>query len=370
MSGFVAHGDGPGQVPERADVVVVGGGPGGLACARDLAVAGARVLLVERKSGFGHKVCAGGITCSGLLPLIPPDLVERSFPVQHVCSPRQQAQVQGPKPIIATVDRRRLGQWMAQQAQAAGALLYTGVQALQLTERGLVLRDAAGRVRELRCGHVVGADGARSLVRRSLGLPSHLALGLSAMLPLHWPQMEWHLAPRLFASGYAWVFPHSAATSVGAFADAGLLSGKALQNALERWARHRGIALDSRTLRAGWVNCAYQGLRFGSRWLVGDAAGLSSALTGEGIYPAVCSGRAVAAMLLSGHSSAPELEGLITRQAQHRRLAQLAGRSRLGAELLAESLLLLLRLGLFDFHRLELAPPRRELPVSPLAHDP
>ena len=333
-------------------------------------MAGARVLLVERKSGFGHKVCAGGITCSGLLPLIPPELVERSFPVQHVYSPRQQVRVKEAEPIIATIDRRRLGQWMAQQAQAAGALLHTGVQALRLTEQGLVLRDAAGHVRELRCGHVVGADGARSLVRRSLGLPSRLALGLNVMLPLHWPQMEWHLAPRLFASGYAWIFPHSAATSVGAFADAGLLSGKALPNALGIWARRRGIALDSRALRAGWVNCAYQGLRFGNRWLVGDAAGLSSALTGEGIYPAVCSGRAVAAMLLSGRSSAPELEGLITRQAQHRRLARLAGRSRFGAELLAESLLLSLRLGLFDFHRLELAPRRRQPPFHPDTHEP
>lgn len=368
MNGPAEHGKGLDQLPGRADVVVVGGGPGGLSCARDLAAAGARVLLVERKTAFGQKVCAGGITCNGLLPLLPPELIEASFPLQHVFSPRQRIRIHAPKPIIATISRRRLGQWMAQQAQAAGAALHSGVQALELTKKGLVLRDAAGQVRELRCGHVVGADGARSLVRRALGLPSRLALGLNVMLPLRWPQMEWHLDPRLFTSGYAWIFPHAAASSVGAFGDTGLLDARALQRNLQHWAKGRGIALGSQDLRAGWVNCEYRGLCFGTRWLVGDAAGLSSALTGEGIYPAVRSGQAVAAMLLSGRTDAPELEGLVTQQRRHRRLAELAGRGRIRAELLAELLLLCLRLGVLNFHRFEMA--RQHNPLRPEKHDP
>ena len=341
-------------LPDKADVVIVGGGPGGLACALHLARAGAQVLVLERKPGFGRKVCAGGITCNGLVPLVPPDLIERAFPVQHVFSPRQRAQMVKKEPIIATINRERLGTWMAQQAADAGAMLHTGVHALALTVSGLLVRDSAGAVRSLHCSHVVGADGARSVIRRALGLPSRLSIGLNAMLPVLRQQMEWHLHPRLFASGYGWIFPHAETTSVGAFTDGSLISGKHLRQNLHIWAAAQGIELGGTSIQAGWVNYEYRGLCFGRRWLVGDAAGLSSALTGEGIYPAILSGQAVAAMILSGTTS-PELEPLIKRHQRHRQLAQLAGRGRLVPALLAELFLVLLRLRAIDFHYLEMA---------------
>ena len=351
-------------IPAQTDIAIIGGGPGGLACAQHLAAAGAQVLVLERKSSFGRKVCAGGITCHGMLRLVPQEVIERVFPVQHICSPRQRIRLEEPQPIIATVNRERLGTWMAGQAQAAGARLCTGAQVVALTDTGLVVRDATGRVQELRCGHVVGADGARSLVRRTLGLSSRLSIGLNTMLPVEREQMEWHLHPRLFASGYAWIFPHATTTSLGAFSDARLMNAKRLQTHVSLWAAQQGIENRESgvlSLQAGWVNYDYQGLCFGRRWLVGDAAGLSSALTGEGIYPAVLSGRAVAAMILAsqsgrtGQSFSPELEALLKRQRQHRRVAAMAGQGLLASALLAELFLLLLRLRAIDFHRLEMA---------------
>jgi geranylgeranyl reductase len=40
-------------VDERVEVLIIGGGPGGLVCAADLAAGGVRVLLVERKAKIG-----------------------------------------------------------------------------------------------------------------------------------------------------------------------------------------------------------------------------------------------------------------------------------------------------------------------------
>ena len=117
---------------ERVEVLIVGGGPGGLACAADLAAGGARVLLVERKPAIGPKVCAGGITWNGLIREVPETLIEAAFPEQHIVTGRQRTVVAEENPIVATVNRERLGQWMAQQAATAGADLRTGCRVLRL----------------------------------------------------------------------------------------------------------------------------------------------------------------------------------------------------------------------------------------------
>ncbi|NLX18037.1 MAG: NAD(P)-binding protein, partial [Desulfobulbus sp.] len=112
----------------KTEVLVVGGGPGGLACATLLAQHGVRVVLVERKPVVGPKVCAGGITCNGLLCHMPAKLLEREFFHQHVFTPRQSAVITGKEPVVATVNRRRLGQWMSAEALNAGVILLTGTR--------------------------------------------------------------------------------------------------------------------------------------------------------------------------------------------------------------------------------------------------
>ena len=53
------------------DVVIIGGGPGGLHCGQILARSGARVLILEKNKVIGQKVCAGGITWQGLIERVP-----------------------------------------------------------------------------------------------------------------------------------------------------------------------------------------------------------------------------------------------------------------------------------------------------------
>ena len=148
------------------------------------------------------------------------------------------------------------------------------------------------------------------------------------------------------------------ATSKDVAANLGAAPAKALQKNLQFWAAGQGIDLQDVPIQAGWVNYDFQGLHFGRRWLVGDAAGLSSALTGEGIYPAVCSGEAVAAMILSTPHQTPDLEAfhaLVKRHKQHKTLAGLVGKGRILPLALAELFLLLLRVRAIDFRSLEMA---------------
>jgi geranylgeranyl reductase len=341
---------------DNTDILIVGGGPGGLACATLLARHGARVTLVERKPVIGPKVCAGGITWHGLLHHVPNVLIEREFPEQTIVTPRQRLVVVEDNPIIATVNRQRLGQWMMAQAAEAGVTLHSGTRVIALEPGQATLEQAHGRRVHLRYGHLVGADGANSLVRRFLGLPtSALGLGLNCTVPGHMPRMEWHLAPSLFGSGYGWIFPHAESCSVGAYGDSRLFSARVLKKRLLVWASGLGIVLDPHSIRAGLVNFDYRGVRFDRGWLVGDAAGLASGLTGEGIYPALVSGQAVARMILEPGYDGAELSQLVRKHRRHSQLVRWAsGHPRLGG-LLMEVLLVLLRMKIIDFHSLEMA---------------
>jgi geranylgeranyl reductase len=339
------------------DILIIGAGPGGLACAKVLAEQGRQVLVLDRKKEIGPKVCAGGITWSGLVQHLPEDLLERSFSCQHLFSNCQKVVLQEKNPLVATVSREALGQWMAAQARHAGAEILSNTQVKSI--RGLkVLADTEDyELLDITCSQLVGADGANSLVRRSLGLTTReRGLGINFQLAGSSEKMEWHLNTRSFGCGYGWVFPHRRSTSVGAYSPLNNMSAGRLKKNLLRWASAQGYKLLDLPCHAAIINYDYQGYAFGSTWLVGDAAGLASGLTGEGIYPAVISGENVARRILDPQASEADILALVKKQAQHHRVLRLAERNPFLCPLLMEMLLLGLRFQCIKFHALEMAP--------------
>ena len=75
------------------DVIIVGAGPGGLACAETTARAGLKTLVLERKLILGPKVCAGGVTWNGLVKRVPVDIMERQCATQYIYTRSQQISV-------------------------------------------------------------------------------------------------------------------------------------------------------------------------------------------------------------------------------------------------------------------------------------
>lgn len=338
-------------------LIIIGAGPGGLSCATTLAQAGRQVVVLERKEHIGPKVCAGGLGYSDFCDSLPADLTEKRFPSQHIFTPCQRTVITAQQPIIVTVNRQKLGQHMASKAIAAGVEIRTSCHVKEITAKNITYLDKQqGRLHTMPFDHLVGADGSVSAVRRHLGLATDAtAIAINYQIPGDVDKMEWHMDAVRFRNGYAWIFPHRHTISIGAYVDCRQMRGNRLKKGLIAWAKDRGHDLSCHAATADYINFDYRGWRFGNFFLVGDAAGLASGLTGEGIYPAIVSGEAVGRFLIDPASDLSHLQRLIANQQKHARLVRLTGRSTLIARLLAEIFTAGLRLGLIDFSKLEVA---------------
>ncbi len=282
----------PAEPPSASyDVVIVGAGPAGLNCARKLD--GRSVLVLEQKPGIGPKVCAGGLTTRSIAYLkLPEALVERRFDRVYLHSPRRTAEVRCP---LATIDRARLGAWMQEGLPVRTGARVTGVERDHVVVNG---------VERIGFRYLVGADGARSVVRRSLGLPSERVIhAVQYLVPADGhTRLEAFFDARLFGSGYAWIFPHDGYVSVGCRYDSRCLGVRHIREGFHAWLRRHGFDVARAEYQAHTINCDFRGYRFGHVLLAGDAAGTASFLTGEGIYQALISGEEAANVIATGRS--------------------------------------------------------------------
>ncbi len=338
------------------DVIIIGAGPGGLSCAIKLAQNGATVLIVERKPDIGPKVCAGGITWSGVKDFIPIELIERSFPSQYIKTRFQNICVKEDNPIIATVNRKKLGQYMAKVALENNITILTSTSLHTIDAKNVGLLNLENKQMEkYSYDFLVGADGSLSKVRKYLGIPSEKAgIGINFQIKGKYAKMEWHLCDYFFKNGYGWIFPHKNTISIGAYIDRNGLSALQLKKNLIAWAMVNGFDLIRKKSSAGIINYDYRGWQFDNIFLVGDAAGFSSALTGEGIYPAIISGESVAERIVNSSSNLKQMRRLIKKQKRFSNMVELTSRSSLLSLVLSEVGVLALRTKMLDFTILEM----------------
>jgi geranylgeranyl reductase family protein len=336
--------------------IVIGAGPAGLSCARLLAEGGMKVLVLERKNIIGPKVCGGGITWKGLIQRVPEELIDRSFAVQHIFSRYQKTRITSTSPIIATVSRKKLGQWMYRQAVAAGACVMTGMTAQKIDPHQVTAVDDTGTEHYFSYRYLIGADGSSSRVRKYLRLDSGaMGIGIHYRIPGAFDTMEWHLNTRLFGNGYSWIFPFRNHASVGIYTDGTVLHPKEMLQGLHDWAAGHGINLTGLKPRAGLINYDYQGWRFGNKMLIGDAAGLASGLTGEGMYPAIVSGEAAARAIIDPLAKVEDLNRLIRKQQTHRHISRISSKNAPICTMTMELLTMGLRTGAIPINKLEMA---------------
>jgi flavin-dependent dehydrogenase len=316
------------------DVIVVGGGPAGSTCAWRLVHGGARVLVVDAARFPRDKVCAGWIT-----PQVAEHLAldTAAYAARYTYQPLRgfrvgwvgedaAVAVEYSRPISAAIRRCEFDGYLLSRS-GAKVSQGTPVSTIRRHDRRWIVNEGWS------APIVVGAAGYNCPVARALNGPSTTRAALIVAREVEFVlsgrsletcAVESAVAELFFTAdlaGYGWCVRKQNVMNVGlgrldrqltrtevdAFARFVGRRRRFDVPPLDRWRGHAYIAgAPPARQRAG------QGLV-----LIGDAAGLASEKSGEGIGPAVESGLMAANLILEGGFSPDALsryEGLVARR--------------------------------------------------------
>jgi geranylgeranyl reductase family protein len=248
-----------------ADVLIVGGGPGGSTAAWALASRGLDVLVLERSSFPREKVCGDYVDPRGLRVLSEMrclTALERAgaHPIARTATHVEwRREFSGPVPFYGerdgmpahgcTIPRETLDTAMLEAAVRAGAAVHdeTALAELRAGADGVeAVASSQGASRRYRARLVVGADGVNSLVARSQGLGGHdrrrtvvarraYGAGLAEAASGDGAEVFFD---RASFPGYSWVFPLGGGRvnlGVGVLSEARERAGVRMPDLLDRF---------------------------------------------------------------------------------------------------------------------------------------
>lgn len=197
---------------EEFDVIVVGGGPAGLAAAITAKRNGMNTLVIERGEFPGAKNVMGGVLYTEPTSRLIPDFWQQA-PLERPVIEQRYALLEGDNAFTAgyrspawadppynahTVLRAKFDRWLAKKAEEEGVLIIneTVVEDLLYKPDGGVIGVSTGRAEgDVRGKVVILAEGVNALIAKKAGLhtqlgPEHVAVAVKEIISLPREKIE------------------------------------------------------------------------------------------------------------------------------------------------------------------------------------
>lgn len=270
---------------DRYDVVVVGAGPAGSACARACAESGLATCLIEEHGTIGYPVqCAGLLSARALA-----ECRVSKRPVQNTVSGAKVISSLGSELSFDSgetrayvVDRGMLDLEMAAAAADAGADVRVRTAYAGRCGSSIITRGASGR-REIPFRILVAADGPRSSIARDLGMERARVFlaGIQCEICREMDPRFVELYPDASPEFFGWIIP-----SGGGRARAGLCGLQDVKSRFLSFIRRYGHGCMH--LVTGTIPLGVMPRTYGCQTLfIGDAAGFAKPTSGGGVYTGV-----------------------------------------------------------------------------------
>lgn len=172
------------QPMQPTDVVIVGAGPVGSYAALRLAQIGVKAHVYEDHETVGlPSHCAGHISIRSLKALgyypLPKGIVENTFDAANFYSPSgAKFSLKLKVPVTCALDRARFDQYIAGQAQAAGAIFHLGSSVQSLVIENGFVRGVNLKGCKVSSKIVIDSEGISSRLLRQAGLNAFKGKGL------------------------------------------------------------------------------------------------------------------------------------------------------------------------------------------------
>ena len=279
----------------RYDVIISGGGPSGSLLGFLLSQNNIKTLIIDKKNFPRHKICAGGLQ-DRILEFIPYDIsstIHKSFKsILFSLKGRDSFSKIYGSPIMHTVDRMEFDHFLANRAVTNGCSIEFGEEVIDFESN-----NSGITVKTKKCKYntkiLVGADGIRGLVHhRVIGKAGILRILGYELEKKSRPDEDQEISKHIgldfggTRKGYLWAFPKKDSISygIGGPVDTAVPMKKYFRQYLGKdifgnnGAGPRVMAQCIPIRKEETPLCGDRVL------LIGDAACLGDAFTGEGLY--------------------------------------------------------------------------------------